>query len=102
MSESEIYHTSINIKGKTYRIDVNKNIKIKNLNVIIINAANLINSEFKLFSGDKDYTNFDENLLYELFPTKEDLINFNIQFLDEDTIKEDLNNKKLNNPIFIE
>ena len=55
-------------KNRKYLFDVNQNIKIKKLKQMIVAAADLNKAGLRIFHDGKEYTDYDENALDELFP----------------------------------
>lgn len=59
---------------KTYEIEFDSNIKIKELKVLIAKAARLKNVPFRLFSEGKEFTKLDGSIFETLFPNKSTII----------------------------
>ena len=55
-------------KNRKYLFDVNQNIKIKKLKQMIVAAADLNKAGLRIFHDGKEYTDYDESALDELFP----------------------------------
>ena len=66
-------------KNRKYLFDVNQNIKIKKLKQMIVAAADLNKAGLRIFHDGKEYTDYDESALDELFPDL-DLVEFDIQY----------------------
>ena len=81
-------------KNRKYLFDVNQDILIKKLKNMISSASGLNKVGLRLFHEGKEYTEYDESSLDELFPNL-DLIEFYIQYSYEqiDDIEEIINLK---------
>ena len=66
-------------KNRKYLFDVNQDILIKKLKSMIISASGLNKVGLRLFHEGKEYTQYDESALDELFPDL-DLVEFYIQY----------------------
>ena len=66
-------------KNRKYLFDVNQDILIKRLKSMIVSASGLNKVGLRLFHEGKEYTEFDENSLEELFPNLS-LVVFDIQY----------------------
>ena len=66
-------------KNRKYLFDVNQDILIKKLKSMIVSASGLNKVGLRLFHEGKEYTQYDESALNELFPNL-DLIEFYIQY----------------------
>ena len=66
-------------RSRKYLFDVNQNILIKRLKKMIASASGLNKVSLRLFHEGKEYTQYDESALDELFPEL-DLVEFDIQY----------------------
>ena len=66
-------------KNRKYLFDVNQNILIKKLKRMIVSASGLNKVGLRLFHEGKEYTQYDESALDELFPDL-NLVVFDIQY----------------------
>ena len=66
-------------RSRKYLFDVNQNILIKRLKKMIASASGLNKVSLRLFHEGKEYTQYDESALDELFPDL-DLVEFDIQY----------------------
>ena len=66
-------------KNRKYLFDVNQNILIKRLKRMIVSASGLNKVGLRLFHEGKEYTQYDESALDELFPDL-NLVVFDIQY----------------------
>ena len=78
--QPEIHQTLFIVdKNRRYLFDVNQNIKIKKLKQMIIAAADLNKTGLRIFHEGKEYTDYDESALDELFPDLK-YVEFYIQY----------------------
>ena len=69
MDKPEIRQTLFIVdKSRQYLFDVNQNITIKKLKRMIVAAADLNKVGLRIFHNGKEYTNYDDSALDELFP----------------------------------
>ena len=84
-------------RSRKYLFDVNQNILIKRLKKMIASASGLNRVSLRLFHEGKEYTQYDESALDELFPNL-DLVEFDIQYsYDQVEDLEEIINLKLKN-----
>ena len=84
-------------RSRKYLFDVNQNILIKRLKKMIASASGLNKVSLRLFHEGKEYTQYDESALDELFPDL-DLVEFDIQYsYDQVEDLEEIINLKLKN-----
>ena len=84
-------------RSRKYLFDVNQNILIKHLKKMIASASGLNKVSLRLFHEGKEYTQYDESALDELFPNL-DLVEFDIQYSYEQVEDlEEIINLKLKN-----
>ena len=80
MDQPKIHQTLFIVdKNRKYLFDVNQNITIKKLKSMIVAAADLNKGGLRLFHEGKEYTNYEENALDQLFPNL-DYVEFYIQY----------------------
>ena len=78
--QPEIHQTLFIVdKNRRYVFDVNQNIRIKKLKQMIIAAADLNKTGLRIFHEGKEYTDYDESALDELFPDLK-YVEFYIQY----------------------
>ena len=80
MDQPKIHQTLFIVdKNRKYLFDVNQNITIKKLKSMIVAAADLNKVGLRIFHEGKEYTNYEENALDQLFPNL-DYVEFYIQY----------------------
>jgi len=83
-----------------YTLDFDHNIQMKELKLMIQKAAHLKRNNFKIFSEDSEYTQYNSEIFSSLFPNK-NLVIFNLELIEDEESSESELLLQINSPCSI-